>query len=66
MVLSWILQWWKFDDVSSSMRLGGAGARRRLLASVVAGNPRNQFVFVDLLGIYLQCFQDNHFCRFVY
>jgi hypothetical protein len=47
MVLSWILQWWRFDDVSFSMRLGGARARQRPLDSVVAGNPRNQFIFLQ-------------------
>jgi hypothetical protein len=59
MVLSWILQWWRLG-VSSSVHLGGAAVGRRPLATVVAGNPRNRFVFLDLLGFYLQI-QDNHF-----
>jgi hypothetical protein len=59
MVLSWILQWWRLG-VSSGVHLGGAGVGRRPLATVVAGNPRNRFVFLDLLGFYLQI-QDNHF-----
>jgi hypothetical protein len=60
MVLSWILQWWRLN-VSCDLRLGGAGVGRRPLALVVAGNPRDRFVFLDLLWFYLQCFQDNHF-----
>jgi hypothetical protein len=59
MVLFWILQWWRLD-VSSGVRLGGAGVGRRPLAMVVAGNPRDRFVFLDLLGFYLQI-QDNQF-----
>jgi hypothetical protein len=55
MVLSQILQWWRLD-----VRLGGAGGGRRPLATVVAGNPRDCFLFLDLLGFYLQI-QDNHF-----
>jgi hypothetical protein len=59
MVLFWILQWWRLG-VSSCVRLGGVGIGRRPLATVVAGNPRDRFVFLDLLGFYLQI-QDNHF-----
>jgi hypothetical protein len=55
MVLSQILQWWRLD-----VRLGGAGGGRQPLATVVAGNPRDCFLFLDLLGFYLQI-QDNHF-----
>jgi hypothetical protein len=33
---------------------------RRPLATVVVGNPRNHFVFLDLLEVYLQI-QDNYF-----
>jgi hypothetical protein len=32
----------------------------RPLVTVVAGNPRDHFVFLDLLGFYMQI-QDNHF-----
>jgi hypothetical protein len=45
----------------------GARVGRRPLATVVAGNPRDCFVFLDLLAFYLQ-YQDNHFipvCLFV-
>lgn len=59
MVLFWMLQWWRLG-VSSGIRLGGAGVGRRPLVSVVAGNPSGRFVFVDLLGFYLQI-QDNQF-----
>ena len=59
MVLSRILQWWRLG-VSSGVRLGGARIGRQPLATVVAGNPRDRFVFLDLLGFYLQ-FQDNQF-----
>jgi hypothetical protein len=45
----------------SGVRLGGAGVGHRLLASVVAGNPRDRSVFLDLLRFFLQNFQDNHF-----
>jgi hypothetical protein len=60
MVLSWIWQWWRLG-VPSSVRLGGAGVGRRPLASAVAGNHRDRFVFIDLLWFFLQSFQDNHF-----
>jgi hypothetical protein len=53
MVLSQILQWWRLG-VSFGVRLGDAGVGRRPLATVVAGNPRDRFVFLDLLGFYLQ------------
>jgi hypothetical protein len=53
MALSWILQWWRLG-VSSGVRLGGAGVGRWLLATVVAGNLRDHFVFLDLLEFYLQ------------
>jgi hypothetical protein len=43
------------------VRLGDAGVGWRPMASVVAGNPRDRFVFIDLLWFYLQNFQDNHF-----
>jgi hypothetical protein len=59
MMLSRILQWWRLD-VSSGVRLGGAEVGRRPLATVIAGYPRDRFVFLDLLGFYLQI-QDNHF-----
>jgi hypothetical protein len=59
MVLFWILQWWRLG-VSSCVRLGGGGFRRRPLAMVVAGNSKDRFVFLDLLGFSLQI-QDNHF-----
>jgi hypothetical protein len=68
MVLSLIWQCWRLC-VSSSMRLDDAGVGRWPLASVVAGNPRNQFVFIDHLRFYLQSFQNNHFilvCVFVF
>jgi hypothetical protein len=52
MVLSRILQWWRLG-VSSGVRLDGAGVGRRL-ATVVTGNSRDRFVFLDLLGFYLQ------------
>jgi hypothetical protein len=51
MVLAWIWQWWKLG-VSSGVRLGGVGDGRRL-SSVVVGNPRDRFVFLDFLGFYL-------------
>jgi hypothetical protein len=59
MMLSRILHWWRLG-VSYDIRLGGAGGGRRPLATVVAGNPRDRFVFLDLIGFYLQI-QDNHF-----
>jgi hypothetical protein len=52
MVLSWILQWLRLS-IFSSVRLGGAGVGRRPLATVVAENPRDRFVFLDLLGFYM-------------
>jgi hypothetical protein len=58
MVLSRILQWWRLG-VSSGVSLDGAGVGRRPLATVVARNPRNRFVFLDHLGFYLQI-QDNY------
>ena len=58
MVLSRILQWWRLD-VSSDVRLSDIRVgRRRPLAMVVAGNPRD--CFFDLLDFFLQI-QDNHF-----
>jgi hypothetical protein len=59
MVLSWILHWWRLG-VSYGISLGGARGGRRPLTMVVAGNPRDRFVFLDLMGFYLQI-QDNHF-----
>jgi hypothetical protein len=59
MVLSWMLQWLRLG-VFSSVCLGGAGVGRRALATVVAENPTDRFVFLDLLGFYMQI-QDNHF-----
>jgi hypothetical protein len=56
--LDW--QWWRLD-VSSGVRLGGARVGRWPLASVVAVNPRDRFVFLDLSWFCLQSFQDNHF-----
>jgi hypothetical protein len=53
MVLSRILHWWRLD-VSYGVRLGGAGGGRRPLVLVVAENPRDRFVFLDLIGFYLQ------------
>jgi hypothetical protein len=49
----WILQWWRLG-VSSGVCLGDAGVGRRPLATVVAGNPRDRFVFLDLQQFYLQ------------
>jgi hypothetical protein len=43
------------------VRLGDVGVGRRPLASVVAENLRDRFIFIDLLRFYLQSFQDNHF-----
>jgi hypothetical protein len=48
----------------SVVRLDGARVGRRLLASMVAENPRDQVVFFDLLWFYLQGFQDNYFISF--
>jgi hypothetical protein len=59
MVISRILQWWRLS-VSYVVRLGGAGGVRRPLATVVAENLRDCFLFLDLLGFYLQI-QDNYF-----
>jgi hypothetical protein len=59
MVLYRILQWWRLG-VSPGVRLDDAGVRRRPLAMVVAGNPRDRFVFLDILEFYLQI-QDNYF-----
>jgi hypothetical protein len=42
------------------VRFGGVGVEQRPLASVVAGNPRDRFVFLDLLRFYLHSYQDNH------
>jgi hypothetical protein len=53
MVLSRILQWWRLGVVSSGVRLGGAGVGRRPLTMMVAGNPKDRFVFLDLLEFYL-------------
>jgi hypothetical protein len=47
--------------VPSGVHLGDAGVGRRPMALVVAGNLRDQFVFLDLLQFYLQSFQNNHF-----
>jgi hypothetical protein len=60
MVFAWIWHWWRLN-VPSGMRLDNADVGQRPLALVVAGNPRDQFVFLDLLWFYLQSFQDNHF-----
>jgi hypothetical protein len=59
MVLSRILQWWRLG-VYSGVRLGGAGIGRRPLPMMVAGNSSDRFVFLDLLGFYLEI-QDNNF-----
>jgi hypothetical protein len=53
MVLSRILHWWRFD-VSYGVYLSSAGGGRRPLATVVGENPRDRFVFLDLIGFYLQ------------
>jgi hypothetical protein len=60
MVFAWIWQWWRLG-VPSGVRLDGIGVGRRPLALVVAENPRDRFVFLDLLQFYLQSSQDNHF-----
>jgi hypothetical protein len=48
MVLSWIWHRWRLD-VSFGVHLGGARVGRRPPVSVVVVNPRDQFVFLDLL-----------------
>jgi hypothetical protein len=53
MVRFWIFQWWRLG-VSSIVHLGGVGIGRCPLATVVAGNPKYLFVFLDLSGFYLQ------------
>jgi hypothetical protein len=60
MVFAWIWQWRRFD-VIFGVRLDGAGVGRRPLALVVAGNPWDRFIFLDLLQSYLHSFQDNYF-----
>jgi hypothetical protein len=55
MVFAWIWYWWRLG-VPSGMRLDSAGVGRRMLALVVAGNPRDLFIFLDLLRFYLQSF----------
>jgi hypothetical protein len=52
MLTGYIIDYVQFD---------GVGVGRRSMASVVAENPRNRFVFLDLLQFSLQSFQDNHF-----
>jgi hypothetical protein len=64
MVLSRILQWWRID-ISFGVLLGGAGVGRRPLTTVVAENPVDRFVFLDLLGFYLQI-QNYHLSRFIF
>jgi hypothetical protein len=64
MVLSWIWQWWRLG-VPFGVSLGGAGVGWRPLASAVAENPRDRFIFLDLLWFYLQSFQDNHFISII-
>jgi hypothetical protein len=58
MVLFWILQWWRCG-ISFCVCLGGDGVGRRP-PTVVAGNSRDRFVFLDPLDFYLQIL-DNHF-----
>ena len=53
MVFFLILQWRRLG-VFSGARLGGVGFGRRPLVTVAAGNPKDRFVFLDLLGFYLQ------------
>jgi hypothetical protein len=60
MLLSWIWQWWRLS-IPTGVRLGDVGVGRRPLASVVAENPRDQFIFINPLWFYLESFQDNHF-----
>jgi hypothetical protein len=55
------LAWWRLN-VSFGICLDDAGVGRRPLAMVVAENPRDRFVFLDLLGFYLQI-QDNYFIQ---
>jgi hypothetical protein len=55
MVFSWSWQWRRLD-IPSGVCLDDAGVGRRPIASVVAGNPRDRFVFLDLLWFYLQSF----------
>jgi hypothetical protein len=45
--------------VSPGVRLDDAGVRRQPLGTVVAGNPRNCLVFLDLLGFYQQIMNNN-------
>jgi hypothetical protein len=52
MVLSRILQWWRLG-VSYGVRLGDAKGGQRPLATVVAWNLKDRFIFSDLLGFYL-------------
>jgi hypothetical protein len=50
----------------SDVRLGGVGVGRRPMALVVAENPRDRSVFLDLLRFSLQ---SNHFipiCLLIY
>jgi hypothetical protein len=47
-VFSWIWQWWRLG-FPSGVHLSGAEVRWRPLASVVAWNSRDRFVFFDLL-----------------
>jgi hypothetical protein len=58
MVLIWILKCLRLN-ISSSVRLDDAGVGRPL-ATVVAGNPKDLFVFLKFLCFYLQIL-DNHF-----
>jgi hypothetical protein len=60
MLLSWIWQWWRLS-IPTGVRLGDVGVGWRPLASVVAENPRDRFIFINLLWFYLESFQDNHF-----
>jgi hypothetical protein len=53
MVLFLILQWWRLG-VSYGIHLGGIGGGQRPLTMVVAENPRDHFLFLNLLGFYLQ------------
>jgi hypothetical protein len=55
MVFAWMWQWWRLG-VPSGVCLDDTGVGRRPLALVVAGNPRDRFVFPDLLRFYLQSF----------
>jgi hypothetical protein len=48
-----ILQWLRLG-VSSCVHLGGAGVGRLPLTTVVAGNPKDRFVFLGIFGFYLQ------------